>query len=77
MEKKTINYLTGIMAYDFEITEINKCIDDILNTYRKEKMIEERNEIISKLEDKNLQPEEMINYERKLSDIIIKLAKMK
>lgn len=76
-DEETINYLTGIMAYDFEITELNKCIEDILNIYRKEKMIQERNEIIEKLEDKNLTQEEMINYERSLSDIIIKLAKMK
>ena len=31
-EEETINYLTGIMAYDFEISEVNKCIEDILNT---------------------------------------------
>ena len=76
-DEETINYLTGIMAYDFEVTELNKCIEDILNIYRKEKLIEERNRIIVKLEDKNINPEEMINYERKLSDIIVKLAKMK
>lgn len=76
-DEETINYLTGIMAYDFEIIEINKCIEDILNAYRKEKLLEERNQIIEKLEDKNLSKEEMINLEKKLSDIIIKLAKMK
>ena len=76
-DEETINYLTGIMAYDFEITELNKCIEDISNIYRKEKMVQERNEIIEKLEDKNLTQEEMVSYERKLSDIIIKLAKMK
>lgn len=76
-DEETINYLTGIMAYDFEITELNKCIEDILNIYRKEKMIEERNLIIEKLEDKNLTQEEMMNFERSLSEIIVKLAKMK
>ena len=65
------------MAYDFEITEINKCIEDILNAYRKEKLLKERNKIIEKLEDKNLPKEEIITLERKLSDIIVKLAKMK
>ena len=76
-DEETINYLTGIMAYDFEITEVNKCIEDILNIYRKEKMLEERNKIIEKLEDKNLAKEEVVKLERKLSDIIVKLAKMK
>ena len=76
-DEETINYLTGIMAYDFEITEVNKCIEDILNTYRKEKMVNERNRIIKNLENKSLTQEEMVNLERKLSDIIIELAKMK
>ena len=76
-DEETINYITGIMAYDFEITEINKCIEDILNAYRKEKLLKERNKIIEKLEDKNLPKEEIITLERKLSDIIVKLAKMK
>ena len=76
-DEETINYLTGIMAYDFEITEVNKCIEDILNTYRKEKLVDERNKIIENLDDKSLTQEEIVILERKLSDIIIKLAKMK
>ena len=76
-DEETINYLTGIMAYDFEISEVNKCIEDILNTYKKEKLLDERNRIINNLEDKSLTQEEMVNLERKLSDIIVKLAKMK
>lgn len=76
-DEETINYLTGIMAYDFEITELNKCIDDILYTYRKEKMISERNEIINKLENKDLSTDEIANFEKRLSEIIVKLAKMK
>ena len=76
-DEETINYLTGIMAYDFEITELNKCIDDILYTYRKEKMISERNEIINKLEKKDLSTDEIANIEKRLSEIIVKLAKMK
>ena len=76
-DEETINYLTGIMAYDFEISEVNKCIEDILNTYKKEKLLDERNRIINNLEDKSLTQEEMVNLERKLSDIIVKLAKLK
>ena len=76
-DEETINYLTGIMAYDFEVTELNKCIDDILYTYRKEKMISERNEIINKLENKDLSTDEIANFEKRLSEIIVKLAKMK
>ena len=33
--QETVNYLSGIMSSDFEITDVEKCIDDILVTYRK------------------------------------------
>ena len=76
-EQEIINYLTSIMAYDFEITEVNKCIDDILNNYIKEKLINKRNQIISSLENKQLTNEEKNKLEKELSDVIIKLAKIK
>ena len=76
-EEEIINYLTSIMAYDFEITEVNKCIEDILNIYIKEKLIIKRNDIINKLENKELDKEDKANYEKQLSEIIVKLAKVK
>ena len=76
-EEEIINYLTSIMAYDFEITEVNKCIEDILNIYIKEKLIKKRNDIINKLENKELDKEDKANYEKQLSEIFVKLAKVK
>lgn len=76
-EEEIINYLTSIMAYDFEITEVNKCIEDILNIYLKEKLINNRNDIINKLESKELTKEEVANYEKQLSEVIVKLAQIK
>ena len=32
-EEEIINYLTSIMAYDFEITEVNKCIEAVSYTH--------------------------------------------
>lgn len=75
--EEIVNYITGIMAYDFGITDINKGIEDILGIYRKEKVIMKKNQIIKKLEDPNLSKEETNNLERELSDIIIKLSQMK
>ena len=76
-EEEIINEISWILAYDFEIVEINKCIEDILNIYAKEKIVEERNNIIKQLENKNLSQEETKELETRLSEIIIKLAKMK
>ena len=76
-DEEIINELSWIMAYDFEITEVNKCIDDIINLYEKEKVISERNMIIKELERQDLTEEETRNLETRLSQIIIMLAKMK
>ena len=77
-DEDIINFLTWVMAYDFEIVEVNKCIDDILNNYEKDKLISMRNEIVQTLENAdNLTKEETASLEQSLSEIIVKLAKMK
>lgn len=50
--QETVNYLSGIMSSDFEITDVEKCIDDILVIYRKELLIKQRNEVLAKIEDR-------------------------
>ena len=77
-DEETINYLSGIMAEDFRISDINKCIEDLLTTYNKEKLVNKRNEIIKKLENTdNMTKEEIHELEEKLNDVILKLAKVK
>ena len=55
----------------------NNVSNSLLNIYTKEKVIDERNEILKALEDKNLTTEDREKLEEALSQIIIKLAKMK
>ena len=76
-DEQTINEISWILAYDFEITEVNKCIEDILKLYSKEKVISQRNEIIKQLERIDLSQEEKNELETRLNNIIIQLAKMK
>ena len=76
-DQEIINEISWILAYDFEIIEINKCIDDILKIYVKEKVIIERNEIIEMLEQQDLNKEQKEGLETRLNEIIIQLAKMK
>ncbi len=76
-KEETINYLSEILADDFEISDAKKCIQDILNIYAKEKIINEKNEILKQLEQKDLTKDEVANLEALLSESIIKLAKMK
>ena len=73
-----VNYLSGIMADDFGIQDINKCIEDLINIYNKERLIDTRNSIIKKLEDtSNMTQEEIKTLEMNLNDVILKLAKVK
>ena len=76
-DEEMLNTITKIMADDYDITDINKAIIDIIKIFEKEKIIEEKKQIISKLEDSSLSNEQAKELEAELSKIIIKLAKMK
>ncbi len=76
-DEEIINHITYIMAYDFEITDVKKAVIDLIQTYEKEKVLSRRNEILKKMENENLEKEELSKLEKELSEIIIKLAKMK
>ena len=80
VDENTVNYLSGIMTTDFEISDINKCIEDILVTYRKELLLQKRNEVINKIDNaqkENLTKEEIANLEEELNKIILSLARIK
>ena len=71
------NHITMIMADDYEIKDTEKAIDDIIQSYEKEKINERKFQILEKLEKENITPEEKKLLEKELNDIIIKLAKIK
>lgn len=70
------NHITAILADDYEIDNIEKAIDDIMQSYEKDKLNERKLEIIELLETK-LEDGQKRNLEKELSNIIIKLAKIK
>ena len=77
-DEKVISHITEIMAGDFEITDVNKAIYDLISIYEKEKLINRRNEILKKLESvSEAGSEEVKELEKELNDIILKLAKIK
>lgn len=70
------NHITMIMAEDYGIEDIEKAIDDIIQSYEKERLNERKIEILELLENQS----EEINkkdLEKELNDIIIKLAKIR
>ena len=50
-EEKIISHITEIMAYDFEITDVSKAIEDLISIYEKEKLTNRRNAILKQLEN--------------------------
>ena len=76
LEEETRNHATMIMAYDLEIENLEKAINDILNLYKRQKLDNRKLEIIEELEQ-NLDGDKKKNLEKELSNIIIELAKIK
>ena len=65
-----------IMAEDYEITDVEKAIDDIIQAYEKEKLNSRKFEILDLL-DNDIDAIKKKELEKELSDIIIRLAKIK
>ena len=76
-EEELINHITSIMADDFEISDNKKAIEDLLNLYEKEKMLDEKTRILKILESADTTKEEAEELEKRLSNLIIQIAKMK
>ena len=76
LDEEEQNQITMIMAEDYEINDIEKAIDDIMQSYEKEKLNNRKFEILDLLEQ-NTDSEEKEKLEKELTDIIIRLAKIK
>ena len=70
------NHITSILADDYEIDDIEKAIDDIMQSYEKDKLNERKFKIIEILET-TLEDNQKKELEKELSNIIIRLAKIK
>ena len=70
------NQITMIMADDYGIDNIEKAIDDIIQTYQKEKLNNRKLQILDLLEN-TTDINDKKELERELSNIIIMLAKIK
>ena len=70
------NHITEIMADDYEIGDVEKAIDDIMQSYEKQRLNDRKFEILNLLEQ-GLNQEEKKSLEKELNDIIIRLIKIK
>ena len=75
--EEIISILTEIMADDYEIKDDKKAIEDLINSYKKEKLTSRKKEIIELLNQENIEKKEITNLEKELQDVIIELTKIK
>ena len=70
------NHITAILADDYEINNIEKAIDDIMQSYEKDKLNERKFQILEMLETP-IEENQKKELEKEISEIIIHLAKIK
>ena len=70
------NHITEIMADDYEIDDVEKAIDDILQGYERDKLNSRKFEILELLEECR-DANQKRGLEKELNEIIIRLAKIK
>ena len=70
------SHITEIMADDYEIDDMEKAIDDVIQSYRREKLVERKMQILTLLEQQN-DVGQKNNLERELIDIVNQLARLK
>ena len=76
-DEKIQEHISEIMVTDYEITSIQKCIEDVILIYNKERLQNRKLQIIKELENPDLSKGQMTDLEMELNDIIIKMAKIK
>lgn len=76
-EEDLIGHITSLMADDYEITNNEKAIEDLLKLYEKEKLQDEKSKILKMLDEDNIDKDKKIELEKQLNDLIIKIARMK
>ncbi len=75
--EETVNHITEIMLGDYEITDTEKTMDNIIILYKKEKLIQKKNEILEQLKNNELTKEQIAALDKQLSNIVIELAQVK
>lgn len=75
-DEETKNHITMVMATDYEIENLEKAVDDILQKYERERLDKRKQEILKQLETED-NGEKKKQLGKELSNIIIALAKIK
>lgn len=75
--EELLSHITYIMSNDFEISDIDKAVEDLSSKFIKEKLQEEKSEILKTLVSSDLNKEEAKEKEIRLKEISKKLVNLK
>ena len=70
-------HVSKILLTDYDISSVEKCLDDLILVYEKEHLAKRRDQIVKELDSGNLSKDQVSELEQELNDIVIELAKMK
>lgn len=76
-KEELLSHVTYILSKELDISDIDKAIDDLKYKFVKEKLQEEKSEILKKLVSKDLEEEEAKQIENRLKEISKKLVNIK
>ena len=72
------SHVSEILVTDYEISSVEKCIEDVVTIYNKDRLSNRKFEIIKMLDNSSAYTkEEVAKLERELNEVIIELAKKK
>lgn len=76
-DDELISHITYIMSKELDITDVDKAVEDLINKFIKEKLLEEKSQILKKLISGDISKEETIQIENRLKEISKKLVSIK
>lgn len=72
------SHVSEILVTDYEISSVEKCIEDVVTIYNKDRLTNRKFEIIKMLDNSSAYTkEEVAKLEKELNEVIIELAKKK
>ena len=76
-DEEVLSHVTYILSKELDVTDVNKAVNDLLAKFLKEKLQEEKAEILKKLVSSNLSEEEAKQIGDRLKEISKRLVSLK
>ncbi len=76
-DEEVISRLTELLSEEYQTNNDQKLIDNIIKTYKKEKLDLRKKELIEMQQSSNLTPEQVQAIDKELQDVILEIVKIR